>query len=165
MYPHTASHARRRVNPPDDTWVAFSRSERGYKRFAHFEVGIARDLVFVRFVIKPEGEADKAELLRYLKSRGPLAFSLSDPAPIYWYRDDHGKEGRLISHIDAAQWPAICQHVEVKSHGFTVGISLDPKDPVVLSAELVTRSYNAVAHLSPLYLETVARSAAYPVPD
>ncbi|WP_397261357.1 DUF1054 family protein [Peribacillus simplex] len=25
MYPHVAKHARRKVNPPNDTWVAFAK--------------------------------------------------------------------------------------------------------------------------------------------
>ena len=33
FYPHVAKHARRSVNPPKDTWVAFATSKRGYKMF------------------------------------------------------------------------------------------------------------------------------------
>ena len=31
MYIHVAKHARRTVNPPDETWVAWSPQKRGYK--------------------------------------------------------------------------------------------------------------------------------------
>ncbi|PSR33695.1 MAG: DUF1054 domain-containing protein [Sulfobacillus benefaciens] len=151
LFPHTASHARRRVNPPEDTWVAFSRSERGYKRYAHFEVGICLDYVFVRFVVKPEGEDDKPMLEQYLESRGLQAFDLRDPSPIYWYRDDHGVDPYPIEAIDQSKMREIVQKTKVKSHGFTVGVTIPRTDPIVAGAALVTRSYNAITHLSPLY--------------
>ena len=31
-FAHVAKHARRTVNPPDDTWVAFGPDKRGYKK-------------------------------------------------------------------------------------------------------------------------------------
>jgi uncharacterized protein YktB (UPF0637 family) len=31
-FAHVAKHARRTVNPPDDTWVAFGPDARGYKK-------------------------------------------------------------------------------------------------------------------------------------
>lgn len=156
MFPHTASHARRRVNPPDDTWVAFSRSERGYKRYAHFEVGVALDYVFIRFVIKPEGEEDKRVLIRYLEENGPVALALSDPRPLYWYRDDHGKDPLPLARIGSDEWPEIIRHAQVKSHGFTVGVVIPSDDPVVRSAELIGQAYNTVAHLVPLYRSSLS---------
>lgn len=47
MYVHIAKHARRTVNPPNDTWVAFSYNKRGYKKHPHFQVGLWDDRVFV----------------------------------------------------------------------------------------------------------------------
>src|SRR2546429_1997194 len=38
VFAHVAKHARRTVNPPDDTWVAFSPDARGYKKHCHFKV-------------------------------------------------------------------------------------------------------------------------------
>lgn len=54
FHPHVASHARRRVHPPDETWAAFGPSPRGYKRYGHLAVGVGGDGPWVRFVIKPE---------------------------------------------------------------------------------------------------------------
>jgi uncharacterized protein YktB (UPF0637 family) len=155
MYPHTASHARRRVNPPDDTWVAFSRSERGYKRYAHFEVGIFLDGVFVRFSIKPEGEDDKQAFLQYLSDKMAEAFDLKDSAPIYYYANDHGLNGREIGSLTADNIPAIIEKARLKTHGFSVGMVFDRDQTVVRSAELVTRTHNAIRHLAPLYVGTM----------
>src|SRR5947207_816856 len=42
LYVHVAKHARRTVNPPDDTWAAFGASPRGYKKDVHFKVAVSR---------------------------------------------------------------------------------------------------------------------------
>lgn len=160
MYPHTASHARRRVNPPDDTWVAFSRSERGYKRYAHFEVGIALDYVFVRFAIKPESDVDKDAFLQYLSNQGLKAFDLKDPEPIWYYENDHGQGPRNVKTLDSHDIPEIVQKASLKSRGFTTGITFERDNPVLRSAEFVTRAYNAIRHLSPLYEGTLAITAS-----
>src|SRR5215475_10119319 len=34
-FAHVAKHARRTVNPPDDTWIAFALDKRGYKKRCH----------------------------------------------------------------------------------------------------------------------------------
>lgn len=47
MFLHIAKHARRTVNPPDDTWLAVANNKRGYKKHPHFQVGLWDDRVFV----------------------------------------------------------------------------------------------------------------------
>ncbi|MCY0897375.1 MAG: DUF1054 family protein [Firmicutes bacterium] len=155
MYPHTASHARRRVNPPDDTWVAFSRSDRGYKRYAHFEVGIARDYAFVRFSIKPESDIDKPGLVQYLREHGLAAFALEGPDPIFYYENDHGEGPHAIRELTMEDAARILERTQLKSRGFTVGAVFDRTHPVVKSGEFVTRAYNTISHLLPLYEGTL----------
>ncbi|MFD2670255.1 YktB family protein [Marinicrinis sediminis] len=47
MHVHIAKHARRTVNPPKDTWMAFCHNKRGYKQHPHFQVGLFDDHLFV----------------------------------------------------------------------------------------------------------------------
>lgn len=51
MFVHIAKHARRTVNPPADTWVAFANSKRGYKKLPHFQIGLWETHVFVWFAV------------------------------------------------------------------------------------------------------------------
>ena len=53
-YAHVAKHARRTVNPPDDTWVAFGPDKRGYKKSCHFKVAISRHSVRSLLAAGPE---------------------------------------------------------------------------------------------------------------
>lgn len=156
LFPHTASHARRRINPPEDTWVAFSRSPKAYKRYAHFEIGLDRQQVFVRFVVKPEGQDDKPQLLAYLKAAGVAAFKLVDPEPIHYYQDDHGRFPQDITTLDEAMVGSIIETTAKKSHGFAVGMVLHRSNPVVASASLVAKCVNMITHLTPLYRHSIA---------
>lgn len=47
MFLHIARHARRTVNPPQDTWLAIAANNRGYKKHPHFQVGLFDDHVFI----------------------------------------------------------------------------------------------------------------------
>ena len=45
LYAHVAQHLRRTVNPPIQTWVAFSPEQRAYKPFVHLRVAISGEQV------------------------------------------------------------------------------------------------------------------------
>jgi uncharacterized protein YktB (UPF0637 family) len=49
MYAHVAKHARRTVNPPNDSWVAFCPDKRGYKKHPHFQIGAWGTHAFATF--------------------------------------------------------------------------------------------------------------------
>lgn len=51
IHSHVAQHARRTVNPPDDTWVAFAANARGYKKHPHFQIGLWGTHVFIWFAV------------------------------------------------------------------------------------------------------------------
>lgn len=59
MNVHVAKHARRSVNPPEDSWVAFSNSKRGYKQLPHFQIGLWKTHVFVWFALIYESPQKK----------------------------------------------------------------------------------------------------------
>ncbi|WP_412989992.1 DUF1054 family protein [Pediococcus siamensis] len=42
-----AKHARRHLNPPPNTWIAFGQNTRGYKMIPHYEVGLWDDRLFI----------------------------------------------------------------------------------------------------------------------
>lgn len=47
FFPHVAKHARRTVNPPKDSWVAFAPYKRGYKALPHFQIGLWESHLFI----------------------------------------------------------------------------------------------------------------------
>ncbi|MCW6665592.1 DUF1054 domain-containing protein [Aerococcaceae bacterium NML191219] len=48
---HIAKHLRRTVHPPETTWVGIGGDKRGYKKYAHFQLGINEDYVFMVLAI------------------------------------------------------------------------------------------------------------------
>ena len=51
FYSHVAKHARRTVNAPKDSWVAFAPYKRGYKALPHFQIGLWGTHLFIILAI------------------------------------------------------------------------------------------------------------------
>ncbi|MFA1641508.1 YktB family protein [Chryseomicrobium imtechense] len=60
MFPHVAKHARRTVNPPKDSWVAFAPYKRGYKALPHFQIGLWESHLFVILAVIYEAPTKSA---------------------------------------------------------------------------------------------------------
>ena len=58
LFVHVAKHARRTVNPPDDTWAALGPDQRGYKKDVHFKVAVSRHCV--RFLFEAAAPLSRA---------------------------------------------------------------------------------------------------------
>ena len=88
-FPHVAKHARRTVNAPDDTWVAFALDKRGYKKHCHFKVALSRTGVRFLFEAGPE-HADKRRWLAAWKRDAPKLVSvLRRSEGLAWFRNEH----------------------------------------------------------------------------
>ncbi|MFD1393873.1 DUF1054 family protein [Lacticaseibacillus jixianensis] len=57
LYLHVAKHLRRHKNPPPDTWLALSTSQRGYKMMPHLELGLWDDRLFLWVALLQEAKA------------------------------------------------------------------------------------------------------------
>lgn len=108
VFPHVAKHARRTVNPPDDTWVAFGPGRRGYKKTRHFKVAISRHCVRFLFEVGPE-YADKTAFATAWKRDAPrLARALGKHADLGWFKNEHDEEpATALADLDAAGWKAL----------------------------------------------------------
>lgn len=64
LFLHIARHARRTVNPPQDTWLAISDNKRGYKKHPHFQVGLYDDHLFIwlAFIYELDGKEKIADM-------------------------------------------------------------------------------------------------------
>ena len=133
-YAHVAKHARRTVNPPDDTWVAFGPDKRGYKKSCHFKVAISRRCVRFLFEAGPEYADKKKWVAAWKKNTSRLAPALKKARGLAWFKNEHDEEpaailadlsseeivdvadeltrtrdgqfvlGRLVSESDATKW-------------------------------------------------------------
>ncbi len=68
MFVHVAKHARRTINPPMDTWVAFANNPRGYKMLPHFQIGLWKTHLFIWFAVIYESP-QKAEVGKTVRKK------------------------------------------------------------------------------------------------
>ncbi|MBD8068453.1 YktB family protein [Bacillus sp. PS06] len=88
IYYHVAKHARRTINPPKDTWVAFANSKRGYKQLPHFQIGLWGSHVFIWFAMIYEAP-NKKGFAEKLKQELDKVY---DTVPTHFvWSDDHMK--------------------------------------------------------------------------
>jgi len=91
-FSHVAKHARRTVNPPDDTWVAFGPDTRGYKKHCHFKVAVSRHCVRFLFEVGPEHDDKKRWAAAWTRSAGKLGPVLRRVRGLAWFENEHDEE-------------------------------------------------------------------------
>lgn len=94
MHPHVAKHARRSVNPPKDTWVAFAANSRGYKMMPHFQIGLWETHMFIWYAVIYEAP-NKTEIGKRLEQQAAQLVN-SIPSHYVW-STDHTKPD-VITH-------------------------------------------------------------------
>ena len=91
-YAHVAKHARRTVNPPDDTWVAFGPDARGYKKHPHFKLAVSHNCVRFLFEVGPEHADKKRWAAAWRKSAAKLGPVLGHAKGLAWFANEHDEE-------------------------------------------------------------------------
>lgn len=126
FYPHVAKHARRSVNPPKDTWVAFTTNKRGYKMLPHFQIGMFEDQLFVMFGIMHEAK-DKATRAKVFERKFKAIQQLPDD---YRVCLDHMKPDKLFIKdlTDDDLKEAIQRAINVKKGEFFIARAITPQD-------------------------------------
>lgn len=126
FYPHVAKHARRSVNPPKDTWVAFATNKRGYKMLPHFQIGMFEDQLFVMFGIMHEAK-DKAKRAKVFERKFKAIQQLPDD---YRVCLDHMKPDKpfIKDLTDDDLIEAIQRAINVKKGEFFIARAITPQD-------------------------------------
>ncbi|HDJ5816662.1 TPA: YktB family protein [Staphylococcus aureus] len=126
FYPHVAKHARRSVNPPKDTWVAFATNKRGYKMLPHFQIGMFEDQLFVMFGIMHEAK-DKVTRAKVFERKFKAIQQLPDD---YRVCLDHMKPDKpfIKDLTDDDLIEAIQRAINVKKGEFFIARAITPQD-------------------------------------
>ncbi|MCJ7840726.1 DUF1054 domain-containing protein [Lederbergia sp. NSJ-179] len=148
MYLHIAKHARRTVNPPQDTWLAIAGNKRGYKKHPHFQVGLFDDHVFIwlAFIYELPNKAKMAQNfldhIETVKETIPQDFMIS--------QDHMKKEATSIREVDVEK--VLTRFRDVKKAEFLVGKHIDSKDPLLKDGNrFLDFTKNIFETLIPLY--------------
>ncbi|MEG0473813.1 MAG: DUF1054 domain-containing protein, partial [Solibacillus sp.] len=133
FFTHVAKHARRTVNPPNDSWVAFAPYKRGYKALPHFQIGLWGTHVFIIVAIIYEAP-HKQEMATRLLNQMDVFDQLSgdfivsgdhmSPHAIALEPARDGKLNQLLVRLR-----------DVKKAEFLIGRHILAEDAVKMSAE------------------------------
>ncbi len=104
-FAHVAKHARRTVNAPDDTWVAFALDKRGYKKHCHFKVALSRTGVRFLFEAGPEHAQKKRWLAAWKRHTRQLVPVLRRAEGLGWFKDEHDDApSAILTDLPADAW-------------------------------------------------------------
>lgn len=92
VFAHVARHARRTVNPPHDTWVAFGPDARGYKKHGHFKLAVSRSGVRFLFEIGPEHAQKRRWASAWKKNAPKVGPVLRRVKHLSWFKNEHDDE-------------------------------------------------------------------------
>ncbi|RFU63417.1 YktB family protein [Peribacillus glennii] len=151
MFAHVAKHARRTVNPPKDTWVAFAANKRGYKMMPHFQIGLWETHLFIWFAVIYEAP-NKTEFGKTLEQNAQKVKDMI-PDEFVWSLDHTKPE--VIPHegLSIEELKSMFKRLQsVKKAEILCGIQIPREEAVKLSGDdLVKKISDAFDHLIPLY--------------
>jgi uncharacterized protein YktB (UPF0637 family) len=130
FFPHTAKHMRRTVNPPDETWVAFGPSPRGYKAFVYFSFCIGKAGMQARVVVKDESDMRATFGKNLLQNAGYFVKHRGDFGRLqdYQARNKNYLPGK-IPDLAIFLKESGNRLIHLKTAQFDVGFELNPKSP------------------------------------
>lgn len=151
FFAHVAKHARRTVNPPDSTWVAWAANPRGYKKDPHFQVGLWSTHLFVWFALIEESPLKPhfaENLERHLDE-----IRATIPAHFRWSQDHTVPESTPHADMTDGDFATLIRRLkEVKKAEVLCGITIDRADPLLADGDaLLARIEETFQTLMPLY--------------
>lgn len=151
MFFHVAKHARRKVNPPNDTWVAFSSSKRGYKMLPHFQIGLFETHIFVWFAIIYESPVKK-EYAAYLK-KDLKKIAEAVPDHFVWSQDHMKPEAVQHGELTKKKLSEMVTYLaDVKKAELLCGIHITKDEAIQLNGEaFIQKVEDTFRTLMPLY--------------
>ena len=150
FFNHVAKHARRSVNPPKDSWVAFAPYKRGYKALPHFQIGLWGTHLFIIVAVIYEAP-DKVAIAERLLQQMSLFKKLPDD---FIVSGDHMKpEAFSLREVNQEGVEELLTRLrDVKKGEFLVGRHIPKEEAVKLTEkELFDLVENTFEQLLPIY--------------
>jgi len=147
VFPHVAKHARRTVNPPPETWVAFGPSARGYKKFGYFGLVISGGGLHTRIVVKDEAE-NRPRMAKMLLDRAGALTKVFGKRDLARYdRWDYAGVPQMVKPT-ADFWRGVAEALAKKTGGLDVGFGWPVDRAVKLTDKQVLEAFET---LVPMY--------------
>lgn len=151
MFTHIAKHARRTVNPPKDTWVAWAADKRGYKKHPHFQVGLWGTHLFIWYAVIYESPV-KEQIAERLEANLDKVMQLV-PSHFHW-SPDHTQPGSTSqAELGKDGVGALIHRLkQVKKAELLCGVTIPQDDPILRDGKkLMKHIEETFAILAQLY--------------
>lgn len=148
MYVHIARHARRKVNPPEDTWVAFADNKRGYKKWPHFQIGLWKSHLFIWFAVIDEAENKEKIAKTFAKHQQQIQSDIPDD--YVWSKDHMAPDAISQKEVDLSHM--IDRLKNIKKAEILCGRNIKRDNPILKDEEkLLNEIEKTFQTVLPLY--------------
>lgn len=148
MYLHIAKHARRKVNPPQDTWLAICDNKRGYKQHPHFQVGLFDDHLFIWLAYiyeMPNKEKIATTLLNQLDQ-------LESIIPQDYVISQNHLQKQAFPKDDINLETTLIRFRDIKKSDLLIGKQIPATSPILKDSDaLMNEIRNTCSQLLPIY--------------
>jgi len=151
MYLHIAKHARRSVNPPNDTWLALCDNKRGYKAHPHFQLGLFDDHLFIWLALIYELPGKQQVASGFLNQLDDVIDAIPQD---YVISLDHMKKTNTPVHtLSREDWKQLLIRLrDVKKCELLIGRHIKPDSEILKNSEqLLEYVESTYEQLLPLY--------------
>lgn len=151
MFVHVAKHARRTINPPKDTWVAFANNPRGYKMMPHFQIGLWETHLFIWFAVIYEAPQKQEIAVRLSKKISKIYKEI--PKEFAWSLDHTKTESYQHGQLKKEDLKSMLERLEkVKKAELLCGYEISREKVLEMSAYDLLQQINEVFNkVAPLY--------------
>ncbi|WP_141505881.1 DUF1054 domain-containing protein [Paenibacillus luteus] len=151
MYLHVARHARRKVNPPKDTWLAICNNKRGYKAHPHFQLGLFDDHLFIWLALIYEVPNKANIATAFLKQIDSVIATV--PQDYVLSLDHMKKDSQAVSEMSKQDWKdALVRFRDVQKAELLIGRHVQVNDPILRDGDaLLAFASSTYQKLMPLY--------------
>ena len=118
VFAHVAKHARRTVNPLEDTWVAFGPDRRGYKKDVHFKVAVSRNCIRFLFEVGPEYHDKGKWTTIWERRQNDIIKIFKGTQGIGWFKNEHDDDpATLMKDLTQAEIRQLGQELSRRRDG------------------------------------------------
>lgn len=129
MHPHVAKHARRKTNPPNDSWVAWASNQRGYKMLPHFQITVWHTHVLVQWGIIYEAKNKQVFADHLLANLEEVKKAI--PSNFQWSKDHMKPEGTLQKDMSDEDFNVFADRLKHNKNGEVMVGLVIPKEEVI----------------------------------
>lgn len=115
VFPHVAKHARRKTNPPNDSWVAFATNKRGYKMMPHFQITVWNTHLIIQWGLIYEAKCKHTFADNMISNIDEIRSNI--PGDYHLFKDHMKPEGFRLSDLSNTELITLAKRLKENKNG------------------------------------------------